>query len=123
MTVRRSERGQTSVELLLMLPLLMLVGLALWQVQLTMSVANDAENAARTASRKGGGADAARDALEPRYRDRVTPCSSGERPECGIQVSGRRVQVWVDVPVIVPGAESLGLGYKVHGEADMPGGL
>ena len=105
-----------------MLPLILLVGLALWQVQLTLSVANDAENAARTASRKGGGADAARAALEPQYRDRITKCTGGST-ECGIQVRQRRVQVWVDVPIIVPGARAVGLGYKVHGEAEMPDGL
>ena len=61
----RDERGQASVELMLMLPLMLLVGLVLWQVHLTLTVANDAENAARTASRDGGGADAARQALAP----------------------------------------------------------
>jgi hypothetical protein len=118
----RDETGQSAVEFLLMLPLILLVGLAIWQVQLTLSVANDAENAARTASREGGGADAARAALEPQYRDRITRCSGGST-ECGIQVRQRRVQVWVDVPIIVPGAKAVGLGYKVHGEAEMPDGL
>ena len=117
---RSDERGQTSVELLLMLPLILLVGLVVWQVHLTLSVANDAENAARTASRKGGGAAAARAALEPQYRDHITKCHGGDN-ECGIQVAGRRVKIWVDVPIIVPGGSSLGLGFKVHGEADMPG--
>ena len=115
----RDERGQASVELMLMLPLMLLVGLVLWQVHLTLTVANDAENAARTASRQGGGADAARQALEPQYRDNVTRCDGGDN-ECGVQVTGTRVQVWVDVPVIVPGGSNLGLGFKVHGEADLP---
>jgi hypothetical protein len=122
MSRRTGERGQTSVELLLVLPLLLLVGLLIWQMHLTLSVANDAENAARTASREGGGADAAKRALEPQYRDNITPCEHGET-ECGIQVHGRRVVVWVDVPIVVPGASSLGLHFKVHGEAEMPGGL
>jgi hypothetical protein len=104
---------------MLMLPLMLLVGLVLWQVHLTLTVANDAENAARTASRQGGGADAARQALEPQYRDNVTKCNGGD-DECGIQVTGTRVQVWVDVPVIVPGGSNLGLGFKVHGEAELP---
>ena len=122
MSVRRGERGQASVELLLMLPLILLVGLAIWQAHLTLSVADDAANAARTASRNGGGADAAVKALEPQYRDNVTKCHPHET-ECGVQVHGRRVQVWVDVPVIVPGGSNLGLGFKVHGEAEMPEGL
>jgi hypothetical protein len=119
---RLSERGQASVELLLMLPAILLLGLVVWQVHLTLTVANDAENAARTASRKGGGADVARQALEPAYRDNVTPCKPGEH-DCGIQVAGRSVKIWVDVPIIVPGGSNLGLGFKVHGEAQMPDGL
>jgi hypothetical protein len=116
------ERGQTSVELMLMLPLLLLVGLLIWQMHLTLNVANDAENAARTASREGGGADAAKRALEPQYRDNITKCKPGES-ECGIQVNGRRVKVWVDVPILIPGGSNFGLGFKVHGEAEMPSGL
>jgi hypothetical protein len=119
---RISERGQASIELLLMLPAILLLGLVVWQVHLTLTVANDAENAARTASRKGGGAAAARQALEPQYRDNVTPCKAGET-DCGIQVAGRSVKIWVDVPIIVPGGSGLGLGLKVHGEAHMPEGL
>jgi hypothetical protein len=116
---RLSERGQASIELLLMLPAILLLGLIVWQVHLTLTVANDAENAARTAARSGGGAAAARDALEPQYRDNITPCKPGET-ECGIQAAGDRVKIWVDVPIIVPGGSSLGLGFKVHGEATMP---
>jgi hypothetical protein len=122
MNARRGERGQVSVELMLMLPLILLVGLAIWQVHLTLSVAGDAANAARTASRNGGGRDAAVKALEPQYRDNVTACHATDT-ECGVQVHGRRVQVWVDVPVIVPGGSDLGLGFKVHGDAEMPEGL
>jgi hypothetical protein len=118
----RSERGQTSVELMLVLPLLLLLGLLIWQMHLTLNVANDAENAARTASRSGGGADAAKQALEPQYRDNVTKCEGGDG-DCGIQVAGTRVKIWLDVPIIVPGGSNLGLGFKVHGEADMPNGL
>jgi TadE-like protein len=119
MTGRRGERGQASVELMLMLPLMLLVGLAIWQLHLTLSVANDAANAARTAAREGGGPGAVRDALEPQYRDNISKCHAGET-ECGIQAGGGHVKVWVDVPIIVPGGSDLGLGFKVHGEADMP---
>jgi TadE-like protein len=122
MSRRDGERGQTSVELLLMLPLLLLIGLIIWQAHLTLSVANDAQNAARTASREGGDADAARRALEPEYRDNITKCKPGQT-DCGIQVHGRRVDVWVDVPIIVPGGSGLGFGFHVHGKADMPEGL
>jgi hypothetical protein len=107
---------------MLVLPLLLLLGLLIWQMHLTLSVANDAENAARTASRSGGGADAAKEALQPQYRDNITKCDKGDN-DCGIQVTGRRVKVWVDVPILIPGGSDLGLGFKVHGEADMPSGL
>ena len=117
-----SERGQTSVELMLILPLMLFIGMIVWQVHLTLNVANDAENAARTASRQGGGAAAARQALEPQYRDHITKCHGGDT-DCGIQVAGTRVKIWLDVPIIVPGGSNLGLGFKVHGEAEMPGGL
>ena len=119
MSARRGERGQATVELLLMFPAILLLGLVVWQVHLTLTVANDAENAARTASRSGGGAKAARDALEPQYRDNITKCHPGET-ECGIQAGGGHVKIWVDVPIIVPGGGNLGLGLKVHGEASMP---
>ena len=115
----RSERGQTSVELMLILPLMLFIGMIVWQVHLTLNVANDAENAARTASREGGGAAAARQALEPQYRDNVTKCHGGDT-DCGIQVAGTRVKIWLDVPIIVPGGSNLGLGFKVHGEAELP---
>jgi len=122
MSPRRGERGQASVELLLMLPVILLLGLVLWQAHLTLNAANDAENAARTASREGGGAQAARRALEPGYRDNVAKCKPGQT-KCGIQVSGRRVTVWLDVPIIVPGGSNLGLPLRVHGTAEMPEGL
>jgi hypothetical protein len=115
----RSERGQTSVELMLILPLMLFIGMIVWQVHLTLNVANDAENAARTASREGGGASAARAALEPQYRDNVTKCHGGDT-DCGIQVAGTHVKIWLDVPIIVPGGSNLGLGFKVHGEAELP---
>jgi hypothetical protein len=122
MRSRRAERGQATVEVLLMLPAVLLIGLALWQAHIALNAANDAENAARTAAREGGGANAAREALEPGYRDNVAKCKPGET-ECGIQVAGGRVTVWLDVPMIVPGGSSLGLKLKVHGSADMPGEL
>ena len=119
---RLSERGQASVELLLMLPAILLLGLVVWQVHLTLTVANDAENAARTASRSGGGAAAARNALQPQYRDDITPCKPGQT-DCGIQVAGHSVKIWVNVPIIVPGASAIGIRWKVHGPPAMPEGL
>ncbi len=119
MTSRKGERGQATVELLIMLPAILLLGLVLWQAHLTLNAANDAENAARTASREGGSEAAARRALEPAYRDHITKCKGGNH-NCGIQVSGNRVTVWLDVPIIVPGGGNLGLPFHVHGTAELP---
>jgi len=119
MSERTNERGQATVELLMLLPAILLLALVIWQAHLTLNAANDAENAARTGSREGGSADAARRALEPGYRDHVTKCEHG-RTKCGIQVSGNRVTVWLDVPIIVPGGGNLGLPFRVHGTAELP---
>ena len=122
MSTRNGERGQATVELLVMLPAILLLALVIWQAHLTLNAANDAENAARTGSREGGSADAARRALEPGYRDHISKCKAGET-KCGIQVRGNRVTVWLDVPIIVPGGGNLGLPLRVHGTAEMPEGI
>ena len=104
-----------------MLPAILLLGLVVWQVHLTLTVANDAENAARTASRRAAAPTPRARRWSPQYRDNVTPCKAGET-ECGIQVAGRAVKIWVDVPIIVPGRLEPRAGLKVHGEAADAGG-
>lgn len=118
-TRARSERGQTSVELLMMVPLVFLVALCVWQMHLVMSVATDAENAARTAARKGGGLDAVARALQPEYRDRLVRCGDGEEGACSA-AGGGSARVVVRVPIVAPFGDWT---MKVKAEANMPQGL
>lgn len=92
----RSEAGQTSVELLGLLPWFLLAGLAAWQILLAVSTASTTENAARSGSRAlGRGGDGKAAAL------RSLPDET--RRDAQVQVSGQRVTVTVDVPVLIPG--------------------
>jgi Flp pilus assembly protein TadG len=107
----RSERGSASIELVGVLPLLLLVTLFLWQLDVTISAANKAENAARTAARArslGGDATrAARYALPP-----------GQRASARVTVSGDRVEVATETPVVMSDRT---FSYRVHGSAEIPG--
>ena len=106
------ERGQVSVEVLGVLPLLLLAALLMWQLHLGMSAATAVENAARTGSRvEGLGGDGRRAAL------RALPRS--QRPDAQISVRGELVRIESNVPTVVPGL-STGL-FKVHGSAELPG--
>lgn len=115
----KNERGQTSVELLMMLPLVFLVALCVWQMHLVLSVATDAENAARTAARKGGDLQAVERALQPEYRDRLVRCGEDEEGDCST-AGGGRAHVVVRVPIVAPFGD---WNMKVKAEANMPGGL
>jgi hypothetical protein len=96
--VRRllSERGQSSVELMGMLWLLLLLALGIWQLMLAAWAAEQAQNAARTASRvegRGGDADkAARNAVTHALRKGMD-----------VDVGSERVSVTVHIPVLIPG--------------------
>jgi hypothetical protein len=96
--VRRllSERGQSSVELMGMLWLLLLLALGIWQLMLAAWAAENAQNAARTASRvegRGGDADKA-------ARNAVT---SALRKGMDVDVASERVTVTVRIPILIPG--------------------
>jgi hypothetical protein len=96
--VRRllAEKGQASVEFLGMLWLLFLVALGVWQLLLAAWAAEQAQNAARTASRvEGRGGDAGKAA-----RNAVT---SALRKGMDVQVAGERVTVSVRIPILIPG--------------------
>jgi pilus assembly protein CpaE len=91
----RSEAGQASVELVAVLPLVLLVGLLLWQLALAAHTAWLCANAARVAARAEAvgrsGRDAARSAVPAGMRD-------------GLRVSrdsDDRVRVRLAVPVLV----------------------
>ena len=98
MTLRvRSQTGQASVEFVAVLPLVLVVGLVLWQLALAAQTAWLCANAARVAARAEAvgrdGAEAARSALPAGLR-------RGLRVE---REDGGRIRVHVRVPVLVRG--------------------
>ncbi len=108
----RGQRGQASIEVMGMLPVLLVVAMFVWQLHLAMSAATSVENAARTASRVDGlGGDAKRAAM------RSLP--GGQREGAEIVVRGGKVEIRSRVPTIVPGL-SVGF-FHVNGSADLPG--
>ena len=92
----RSERGQSSVELMGMLWLLLLLALGVWQLMLAAWAAEQAQNASRTAARvegRGGDGDKA-------ARNAVT---SALRKGMDVQVNSEHVTVSVRIPILIPG--------------------
>jgi len=95
----RSERGQSSVELVALLPLTLLIGLAVTAVLGIRSAAGEASAAAQAGAmaliQDADGQQAARAALPPGAR----------RRSAEIRVHGRRVTVTVRAPFQPPFAE------------------
>ncbi len=97
MSVLRSARGQASVELVVLLPVLVVVALGVWQVAVAGHVLWAAGAAARAAARAeavdGKGESAARRVLPARVRRsaKVEPGEDGE------------VRVVVPIPAVVGG--------------------
>ena len=99
----REQRGQASVELMGMLWWLFLVALVVWQIMLAAWAADQAGNAARTASRVAGrggdGSKAAKMAL-----------TEGLRSDAKVTPTGTETwTVEVKVPILIPG---LGIDYS-----------
>lgn len=95
----RDESGQASFELLGMLPYLLLVALAAWQLMLGAWAYTQASNAARTASRVAGRGGDARKAA----RGAVSgPLQRGIR----VVRDGDRVTVRLRIPLVIPGLAS-----------------
>jgi pilus assembly protein CpaE len=93
---RRDQRGQASIELMGVLPLLILVVLAVWQLALTTWAINQASNAARTVSRvsaRGGD-------LKKTARNAVSPPL---RKGLEYRVRGEKATVQVRIPIVIPG--------------------
>jgi hypothetical protein len=90
------QRGQASAELMGMLWWMLLVALCVWQVLLAVWSADQAANAARTASRVegrgGNGEKAARWAV-----------SQGLREGLKVDIAGETATVSVRIPIILPG--------------------
>jgi TadE-like protein len=109
----RSERGQSSVEFIGMLWLLLLIALVIWQILLAAWTGEQAQNAARTASRvEGRGGDAAKAAR--------AAVSTALRKDMKVDVSGERVDLYVHVPIIVPGLVIDSKTFTVHRSATLP---
>jgi Flp pilus assembly protein TadG len=93
---RSDQRGQSSIELMGVLPLLILVVLAVWQLALTTWAINQASNAARTVSRvsaRGGD-------LKKTARNAVSPPL---RKGLEYTVRGEKATVKVRIPIVIPG--------------------
>jgi hypothetical protein len=109
----RSERGQSAVELMGMLWLMLTIALVIWQVLLAAWTGEQAQNAARTASRVAGrGGDAGKAAR--------AAVSSALRKGMDVQSGGERVDVYVHVPIIVPGLVIDSKKFTVHRWAVLP---
>ena len=91
-----SGAGQATVELVTMIPYLFLVALLVWEILLLTFVATSAENAARNGSRAETiGDDGGEVAVES--------LTSWLQDDTEVSVSGTRVTVSVEAPVIIPG--------------------
>jgi TadE-like protein len=109
----RDERGQSAVELMGMLWLMLTIALIIWQVLLAAWTGEQASNAARTGSRVAGrGGDAARAAR--------AAVSTALRKGMKVDPSGERVDVYVHVPIIVPGLVIDSKTFTVHRSATLP---
>jgi TadE-like protein len=105
------QRGQASVELLGMLPLLLLGALLVWQLLLAGYAVSSAENAARNASRAEGlGQDGERAARES--------LSFGLERGSTVEIEGDRATVHVRIPIVAPGIDSEDL--TVSRDAELP---
>lgn len=103
--MRRREDGSLSVEFLAVLPLLLVMAVAGWQLLTVVSAGTVTSNAARNASRAiSTGEDphsAALRSLPSWLRDSDDPTVPGTYP--AIDVDGTRVTVTVEVPKLLPG--------------------
>jgi hypothetical protein len=98
----REQRGQASVELMGMLWWLLLVALVVWQIMLAAWAADQAGNAARTASRVAGrGGDASKAAKNA--------LTAGLRDDAKVTGAHETWTVQVKVPILIPG---LGIDYS-----------
>jgi hypothetical protein len=96
-----------------MLWLLLLIALVIWQVLLAAWTGEQAQNAARTASRVAGrGGDA--------EKAGVNAVPGALRKDMRVDPSGERVDVYVRIPIIVPGLVIDTKPFTVHRWAVLP---
>ncbi len=106
------DRGQISVELLGITPLILIVLVLLWQFVLagyTYTLAGDAADAAARAAAVGKDADAAARAELPQA------WASGEHTSWGTEGKVVKAQVDLKVPVLIPGL--VDFPFQVRGDA------
>jgi TadE-like protein len=109
----RDQRGQASAEFMGMVFWLLLAAVFVWQLALAAWTANQATNAARTASRvaarPGGDAEkAARNAVSGPLRDGFHD----------FRLNGEETTVHLKIPIILPGVTAK--GFRVSRSATLP---
>jgi Flp pilus assembly protein TadG len=109
----REQRGQASVEFMGMIFWLLLAAVFIWQLMLAAWTANQATNAARTASRvaarpNGDAEKAARNAVSGPLRDGFHD----------FRMNGEKATVHLKIPIIMPGLTAP--GFSITREATLP---
>jgi hypothetical protein len=108
---KRRDKGAATVELVMVLPYLLLAALMVWEILLITFVATSAENAARNGSRAkafgNDGSDVARESLTSWLQD-----------DASVSVSGDRVTVTIEAPVIIPGISTD--AFVISRSAELP---
>jgi TadE-like protein len=109
----RDQRGQASAEFMGMVFWLLLAAVFVWQLALAAWTANQATNAARTASRvaarPGGDAEkAARNAVSGPLREGFHD----------FRLNGEETTVHLKIPIILPGVTAK--GFRVSRSATLP---
>ena len=109
----RDQRGQASAEFMGMVLWLLLAAVFVWQLMLAAWTANQATNAARTASRvaarpEGDAEKAARNAVSGPLRDGFH----------GFRQNGESATVRLEIPIILPGLTAE--GFSVTRTATLP---
>ncbi len=109
----RDESGQASVEFLGMVFWLMLAAVFCWQLFLGAWTANQATNAARTASRV-----AARDGSDPEKAARNAVSSPLRGGFHDFKEEGEKATVHLKIPIIIPGLTAE--GFSITRSATLP---
>jgi hypothetical protein len=105
--------GQATVELVTLIPFLFLAALLVWEILLLTFVATSAENAARNGSRaETVGDDGGEVAVES--------LTSWLQDDADVTISGTRVTVSIEAPVIIPGLSTD--SFLISRSAELPSG-
>jgi hypothetical protein len=103
--------GQATVELVTLIPFLFLAALLVWEILLLTFVATSAENAARNGSRaETVGDDGGEVAVES--------LTSWLQDDTDVTISGTRVTVSIEAPVIIPGLSTD--SFLISRSAELP---